>query len=332
MTLKKLCFFIFFFFCTLSTFSQSQIFIIHSDSLKGNAEFKELIGRVSLQQGTTTLSCRQAIFNSLTNNVLAYGNVKIIQADTVTITGDTAIYNGDMRQAFVSGRVKLDDHTILLHTPKLNYDLNTRFADYNAGARIVDKKSTLTSREGVYNTSTKNFLFKKNVKVVDKEGGSLKADSLRYNTLSKEAYFICPTQIVDKKDTVFTSKGFYNTQTKVSNFSGRSTAKMEDFTLTGDTLFYDSPTKIGVAKGNVEFLSKKDKVILTGDHGRYAGNTGITRVFGHALMRNVMERDTLYMTADTLVSFESKRIPFGNCLHIKMCSFINPTYLENAIH
>lgn len=286
---------------------QSQIYIIKSDSLKGTPEVKELIGNVALQQGTTTLFCKQAVFNSATNNVVAYGNVKIIQADTVTITGDTAVYNGDMRQAFVSGRVKLDDRTILLYTPKLNYDLNTRFAEYNAGARIIDKKSTLTSREGIYNTTTKNFLFKKNVRVVDKEGGSLKADSLKYNTLSKEAYFICPTQIINKKDTVLTSAGFYNTQTKVSNFSGRSTAKMEDFTLTGDTLFYDSPTKIGVAKGNVEFVSKKDKVILTGDQGRYAGNTGITRVFGKALMRNIMEKDTLYLTADTLVSYESKK-------------------------
>lgn len=286
---------------------QSQIYIIKSDSLKGTPEVKELIGNVALQQGTTTLFCKQAVFNSATNNVVAYGNVKIIQADTVTITGDTAVYNGDMRQAFVSGRVKLDDRTILLYTPKLNYDLNTRFAEYNTGARIIDKKSTLTSREGIYNTTTKNFLFKKNVRVVDKEGGSLKADSLKYNTLSKEAYFICPTQIINKKDTVLTSAGFYNTQTKVSNFSGRSTAKMEDFTLTGDTLFYDSPTKIGVAKGNVEFVSKKDKVILTGDQGRYAGNTGITRVFGKALMRNIMEKDTLYLTADTLVSYESKK-------------------------
>lgn len=307
MIVKKLCFFLFLFIVALTSYSQNQIFIIHSDSLKGNADQKELIGKVALQQGTTTLYCKQAIFNSLTNNVVAYGNVKIIQADTVTITGDTAIYNGDMRQAFVSGRVKLDDHTIVLFTPKLNYDLNTRFADYNAGARILDKKSTLTSKEGIYNTTTKNFLFKKNVKVIDKEGGSLKADSLRYNTLSKEAYFICPTQIINKKDTVFTSSGFYNTQTKVSNFSGRSTAIMEDFTLTGDTLFFDSPTKIGLAKGNVEFVSKKDKVILTGDQGRYAGNTGITRVFGHALMRNIMEKDTLYLTADTLVSFESKK-------------------------
>jgi lipopolysaccharide export system protein LptA len=180
-------------------------------------------------------------------------------------------------------------------------------AIYHTGAKIIDKKSTLTSREGFYNTTTKNFLFKEKVRVIDKEGGAVRADSLRYNTASKEAYFICPTEIITKKDTVFTTAGFYNTQTKVSNFTGRSTARTEEYILSADTLFYDSPTQIGVARGNVEFLSQKEKVVLTGDHGRYAGKTGVTRVYGHALMKNILEKDTLYLTADTLVSINIEK-------------------------
>ena len=77
--------------------------------------------------------------------------------------------------------------------------------------------------------------------------------------------------------------------------------------MTADTLFYDSPTQIGVAKGKVEFLSQKEKVILKGDNGRYAGKTGVTRVYGHAWMQNIMEKDTLYLTADTLVSINIKK-------------------------
>lgn len=302
-----------FFFLVLPWISQgqSQVELIRADSLKGYQQDlvmrKELLGHVLLRQGTTTLSCDQAVLNSTTNNVEAYGHVKIIQADTVTITGDTALYNGDMRQAFMSGRVKLDDHTIILNTNKLDYDLNSKMAIYHTGAKIIDKKSTLTSKEGFYNTVTKNFLFKEKVRVIDKDGGAVRADSLRYNTASKEAYFICPTEIISKKDTVLTSAGFYNTQTKVSNFTGRSTAKTDEYILSADTLFYDSPTQIGVARGRVEFLSQKEKVILTGDHGRYAGKTGLTRVYGHALMKNIMEKDTLYLTADTLVSLNNKK-------------------------
>jgi lipopolysaccharide export system protein LptA len=302
------------FLLSLPFFMQAQgqlLQVIRADSLIGMQQElimrKTLMGRVLLQQGTTTLFCDQAVLNSTTNNVEAYGHVRIIQADTVTITGDTALYNGNMRQAYIIGRVKLDDHTILLNTPKLDYDLNTKMAIYHSGAKIIDKKSTLTSREGFYNTVTKNFLFKEKVKVIDTDGGTVKADSLKYNTASKEAYFIAPTEIVTKKDTVLTSRGFYNTVSKVSNFTGRSTAKTDEYILTADTLFYDSPTQIGVAKGKVEFLSQKEKVILKGDNGRYAGKTGVTRVYGHAWMQNIMEKDTLYLTADTLVSINIKK-------------------------
>ena len=138
-----------FFFLVLPWISQgqSQVELIRADSLKGYQQDlvmrKELLGHVLLRQGTTTLSCDQAVLNSTTNNVEAYGHVKIIQADTVTITGDTALYNGDMRQAFMSGRVKLDDHTIILNTNKLDYDLNSKMAIYHSGAKIIDKKESI---------------------------------------------------------------------------------------------------------------------------------------------------------------------------------------------
>jgi lipopolysaccharide assembly outer membrane protein LptD (OstA) len=160
--------------------AQSQLEVIRADSLNGIQQDlimrKTLIGHVQLRQGTTLLSCDQAVLNSTTNNVEAYGHVRIIQADTVTIHGDTAIYNGDSRQAFMSGRVKLDDHTIVMSTNKLDYDLNSRMAIYHTGAKIIDKKSTLTSREGFYNTVTKNFLFKEKVVVLDKDGSAVRGD------------------------------------------------------------------------------------------------------------------------------------------------------------
>jgi lipopolysaccharide assembly outer membrane protein LptD (OstA) len=120
--------------------AQSQLEVIRADSLNGVQQElimrKTLIGRVQLRQGTTLLSCDQAVLNSTTNNVEAYGHVKIVQADTVTILGDTAIYNGDSRQAFITGRVKLDDHTIILTTNKLDYDMNSRMAIYHTGRRL----------------------------------------------------------------------------------------------------------------------------------------------------------------------------------------------------
>ncbi|MES2520196.1 MAG: OstA-like protein [Bacteroidota bacterium] len=288
----------------------NQVEIIKADSLVGqNQPFmsvRKLMGNVALRQGTTLLYCNLAVLNETTNILEAYGKVKIIQADTVTITGDTAYYFGNERKAIVNGRVKLDDRTIVLNTNKLDYDLNASTAYYSTGGKVIDKKSTLTSREAYYNTVTKLVNFKTNVKVLDKDG-NLSADSLRYSTLSKEAFFVAPTLVVNKKDTTFANPGSqYNTLTKISNLKGRSTVKTEDYTMTADTMIYDPPTEIGVANGNILFVSKKDKAILTGDRGRYSKKSGITRVFGHALLKNVLENDTLFINADTLVSLDNK--------------------------
>lgn len=288
----------------------NQLEIIKADSLVGmNLPFmqiRKLMGNVGLRQGTTLLYCNLAVLNETTNILEAYGKVKIIQADTVTITGDTAYYFGNERKAKINGRVKLDDKTIILTTNKLDYDLNSSVAFYNTGGKVLDKKSTLTSKEAYYNTVTKLVNFKTNVKVLDKEG-NLSADSLRYSTLSKEAFFVAPTLIVNKKDTTYANPGSqYNTLTKISNLKGRSTVKTEDYVMTADTMIYDPPTEIGIANGNILFVSKKDKAILTGDKGRYSKKTGVTRVFGHALLKNIFENDTLFLNADTLVSLDNK--------------------------
>ncbi len=289
----------------------NQVEIIKADSLIGQnmpfMQMKKLLGNVALRQGTTLLYCSEAVLNETTNILEAYGKVKIIQADTVTITGDTAYYFGNNRVAKMNGKVRLDDGTIILNTSKLDYDLNTHIAYYNEKGKIIDKKSTLTSQEGYYNTVTKLFDFKKNVKVWDKDG-SLTADSLKYNSLSKEAYFIAPTVIINKQDTTYANPGSqYNTVKKIANLKGRSTVKTDDYVMTADTMIYDPPTEIGVANGNIVFVSKKDKAILTGEHGRYNKKTGITRVFGRALLKNIFEDDTLFLTADTLVSLDNKQ-------------------------
>ena len=310
------------FLCSLNSYAQipaitpitptnpNQVEIIKADSLVGqNTPFmsvRRLMGNVVLRQATTLLYCNLAILNETTNILEAYGKVKIIQADTVTITGDTAYYFGNERKAKINGRVKLDDKTILLTTNKLDYDLNSSVAYYNTGGKVVDKKSTLTSKEAYYNTVTKLVNFKTKVKVLDKEG-NLTADSLRYSTLSKEAYFVAPTLIVNGKDTTYANTGSqYNTVTKIANLKGRSTVKTDDYIMVADTMIYDPPTEIGVANGNIVFISRKDKAILTGDKGRYSKRTGVTRVFGHALLKNIMDNDTLFLNADTLVSLDNK--------------------------
>jgi hypothetical protein len=51
-------------------------------------------------------------------------------------------------------------------------------------------------------------------------------------------------------------------------------------------------------------VAKTDDTILNGDFGQYNGKQGYSKVWGHALTRTVISKDTLFMTADTLYSLE----------------------------
>ncbi len=295
----------------MSQSGTNQVEVIHTDSIvvvnDGSLEKYRLIGHVALRQNTSTMFCNVAVLNRITNSFEGFGNVKIIQADTVTITGDNATYSGNSRVAKITGKVLLNDNTIKLNTDRLDYDLNTHVGYYNNNGKIEDGKNTLTSKEGFYDTVSKIFMFYKNVNILSEEN-KITTDSLKYSTISKEAFFIAPAKIYSKADTMLVHRGVYNTVTKVSNFYGRSTARTQDYILTADTLFFDTPTEIGILRGRAQIISKKDSVILNGNLGKYYGKLGLSSMTNNAIMRAIQAKDTLFLVADTLVSFENKEL------------------------
>ncbi|MCB2379774.1 hypothetical protein LGH70_19415 [Hymenobacter sp. BT635] len=269
-------------------------------------EIRKLIGNVSFKQGTTLLYCDSA-YQYLEKNALeAFSNVRIIQNDTVTITGDHATYDGDTRKARMTGNVVMRDPRMTLTTNLLDYDLNKNLAYYSTGGHLVDPENTLDSQFGYYNTTSKVFSFKRNVKLVTKEN-NIDTDTLQYNTVSKIAYFFGPTRITGKQGNLYAENGTYNTRTKVSNFQRNARIETPNYLLGGDKLIYDEARQYGVATGHVSMTSKKDNIVLRGDVGRYWRGTGRAKVYGGSpVMRNISDNDTLYLAADTLVSVEGR--------------------------
>lgn len=255
----------------------------------------------------TYLYSNLAIQNINTNVIEAFGNVKIVQGDTVTVTGDTLYYYGNTRFAIVSGKkTVLKDQKRTLTTRKIEYDMAAGIANYKQPGKTIDEENVLTSDEGFYNTATKEFTYYKKVKLVNKKY-TLTTDTLLYNSITKWADFSGKTKIVNKDGVVNTKQGRYNTESSESAFSTRTTVDNETYTLTADTLIVDGKTNNGKGKGNVVIVAKKDDTILNGEEGYYWKDKGLSKIFGKAYVRNVISKDTLYIRADTLYSFENQR-------------------------
>ncbi|AYA37160.1 hypothetical protein D3Y59_08915 [Hymenobacter oligotrophus] len=268
-------------------------------------QIRKLIGNVSFRQGDTYLYCDSAYQYADRNAIEAFSNVRVVQNDTVTITGDRGFYDGDARLARMTGNVTLRDPRITLTTPALDYDLNRRIAFYRDGGHIVDSENTLDSQRGYYNTETQVFSFRGNVKLVSKDY-TITNDTLQFNTQTKVAYFFGPTRITGQQGNLYAEKGTYNTRTRVSDFQRNAKIETPNYLLGGDQLIYDEARQYGVARGNVSMTAKKDNVVIRGDVGRYWRTLGRAKVYGSPVMRSIADRDTLYLAADTLMSVERR--------------------------
>ncbi|RTQ44742.1 hypothetical protein EJV47_27515 [Hymenobacter gummosus] len=268
-------------------------------------QIRKLLGNVSFRQGDAFLYCDSAYQYVDRNAIEAFSNVRVVQNDTITITGDRGFYDGDARTARMTGNVVMRDPRMTLTTQALDYDLNRKTAFYSSGGHLTDPENTLDSQRGYYNTETQVFSFRTNVKLVTKDY-TITNDTLQYNTQSKVAYFFGPTRIVGKQGNIYAEKGVYNTKTRVSDFQRNAKIETPNYLLGGDKLVYDETRQYGVATGNVSMTAKKDNVVIRGDVGRYWRGTGRAKVYGSPVMRNISDRDTMYLAADTLVNVESK--------------------------
>jgi lipopolysaccharide export system protein LptA len=290
--------------------------LLHADDLRGGdfngVKIRKLLGSVSFKQQDVFLYCDSAYQYLDRNEIEAFSNVRIVQSDTMTITGDRGFYDGNRRVARMTGQVvTMRDPRMTLTTTALDYDLTRKTAFYTVGGHIVDPKNTLDSQQGFYDTNSKVFVFKRDVHLVslDEQGQptDLRNDTLTFNTSTKIAYFDGPTRIKSTQGDLYAEKGTYNTVTRVSNFARNAKIDTPGYLLGGDVLVYDQVKLYGVATGHVSLISKKDNLVLRGDQGRYWRALGRTKLFGaRPVVRNISGKDTLYMAADTLLSVETR--------------------------
>lgn len=267
-----------------------------------------VIGNVIFTQNQTTIYCDSAQIFKKENSVEAYGHVKITDGDSVTVTSQTLRYDGDKRVAYLRKNVvfvKLA--TASLYTDFLDYYRNQSEARYFNGGRLIDSTNNLTSRKGYYNTRTNLASFKTNVVGVNPDY-TLKSDTLQYNTKTKIAFFRDKTTVTDKEGkTAVYDHGFYDTKpTAKKSELTKGVVQTPTYEMKGDKYFIDDLRKYYQAKTNVVMTSKEQNLTIYGDDGFYNKTTGVAKVYGNAWMAKVgNDGDTLFLSADTLVSIES---------------------------
>ncbi|MGD0711162.1 MAG: OstA-like protein [Bacteroidales bacterium] len=293
--------------CPALSFSQktTKIDLVNANTLEYNKQLgenvKRLIGSVVLKHDSTYLYCDSAYLNSESNNVDAYGHVRI-NSGTVIINGEVLNYDGDSRNAVMHRNVSMTDNKMTLTTDLLTYNTRTDIGNYTTGGKIVDPDNVLTSNIGYYYAGKKQFFFKKNVVLVNPKY-TMRSDTLMYNTETEVSYFYGPTTIVSKENFIYCENGWYNSQNDIAQFNKNAYFKNKEQKLSGDSLYYDRKIGYGKALNNITALDTVQKITIQGDYGEYWEKPGITLVTKKAVLIQAIEKDSLFLHADTLKAF-----------------------------
>ncbi len=294
-------------FC-FPSFSQktAEITIENADTFEGDESLgknvSRLLGNVRFRHQGALMFCDSAYLYQETNSLDAFGKIRIVQGDSINLTGDLLKYDGNSREAKVTGKVVMTDKDMVLKSSILNYNMKNERAEYFNGGTLTDRQNVLTSSSGFYFAKEKMVFFKDSVKLTNPKYYIL-ADTLKYQTVTKVAIFEGPTNIYSTgsdSSHIFCERGWYNTITEKSVFTQNPVIRSKENQLRGDSLVYDNKTTIGLAYTNVAITDTIQKVIISGEQGYSDDKNKIAWVTGKAVLTKVFETDSLFLHADTL--------------------------------
>lgn len=287
--------------------TDDRVYLVHSDELRydqyGLVPDAQIVkGNVQFMHKGAKMWCDSAYFYQQTNSFRAFGHVRMVQGDTLSLTCERAYYDGQAQLMEARKNVWLKHRGQTLNTDSLNYDRLYNNAYFFEGGTLTDKNQKLVADWGQYNTQTREAVFYYNVKMIENDR-IITTDTLQYNTLTSMAHVLGQSQITSKTGVIETRDGYLNTKTSMSTLYGRSTVNDKDKTITGDSLYYDDKTGQSEGYGDVVYVDKKNKNSLLCQRFKYNEKTGAGWATGKLLAKDYSQKDTLYVHADSVKFF-----------------------------
>lgn len=318
--MRKLVFFFFFFSTCVSkltaqistpvpsttTTNGELVEIIQADIFRrikqdSAAELNLLVGNVIMRQNQTLFYCDSAIQDLKLNQIEAFGNIHINDADSVHTYSQYLKYLGNTKMAELKKKVKLTDGKGVLTTEALAYDVSNRIGTYLNWGKVVNGNSILTSKEGVYYATTRDVIFRQQVKLVDPDY-QLSTDTLLYNVNTELTRFMSPTVIDDGKSKIYTRAGYYDLKMDKAHFEQRPIIKDSTQTVIADTIDYDKRSAQGYAVGNVFYNDSTQGIILHAGSADFNSDSKTVKAYKQPLMTLVQKQDSIFVLSDTLYS------------------------------
>jgi lipopolysaccharide assembly outer membrane protein LptD (OstA) len=281
-----------------------KIIVEHSDFADVNqVEIPDaflLTGNVRVNHDGVVLTCNKAYYFQKENYIKAFGNVQLVQGDTLFLNSKYAEYSGNVKKAFATGDAVMSSPEATLVTDTINFDRNTQEVFYSTKGTITNLQNTLVSKSGKYFVPEKKFQFLTEVTITNPTY-VIKSNHLDYYSNSGHSYLLGPSTITSKANYIYTEKGFYDTKRNKAHFLNKSYIKYNDRVIRGDSLYYDRTKEFASASRNVKITDSINRGIIKGHYAEMYKKKDSLFVTKRAVAINFVENDSVYIHGKKLM-------------------------------
>jgi len=325
-----------------------NVLIEQGDSVEIEANFLDyngttrkatLVDKVLLTDNVTIITADSMDYWMDTKRALIKSEV-FITDQKVEVWADSVDYYSQQKKAYLTGNTKLTDGGMEIIADEMDYDFNSENGYYRGNGNVTNKNTILKSEDGFYDAKTKDVRFTNSVSVDDPEY-QLDTDTLLYNTTTELATFNGESRIVNQGNIINSKGGSYDKASNRIVLDKSPVLSNPPQSLSADSLYFDKTTGIGYATGNVFWTDSSEEVTITGKYMEYFEETQYVLSTDSVLMQQIIDGDTLFLSADTIVSMRGDSAKYfrayQNVRVFKsdfqaVCDSLNYNFADSSFH
>lgn len=277
------------------------------------ARYRKVVGPARFLHNNTYLICDTALWNVETQIIDAWGNVSILQEETV-LTSDNLKYLVDDNLAQFRGSVVQltdKDHNTL-RTRHLDYNTQDSVAVFMNGGSMRDKDGQIIeSRNGTYDSKVKKFTFQNDVNMFT-DSIFVKTRELVYESDRNLATFGFATDAWQEDNMLSSNRGWYDRSKELFFFTDNVHVMSQDQEGWCDSLFFNRLTSNVEMLGNAQVTDTTRNVFGLAGRLEYVDSISkVTLTRKPAVISQNEEADgsidTVYLGADKLVYYTLRK-------------------------
>ncbi|MFM2268252.1 MAG: hypothetical protein RL757_1693 [Bacteroidota bacterium] len=314
---------------------QADSVTIFADSANyfGSRRVADLFGKeVVLVSADKKLFTKQLNYD-LNTKIATYNTTSTLANSRTQLTSRRGSYNVASNEAFFKDQVSVVDTKFSLKTDTLKFDTKNNVATFLAPTLILQDTAQIYTEAGKYDINNEYAEFTRTPQYL-KNDQSAQADTMRYDGKEKllslfgnartrnatqqasanqiryfqkteETFLEGNARFSDTTQNIASDTIQFNGKSK--NFATRGRSRIADKAqiLEADVVDFNSTDSIGVAHGNVIWVDTIQKISIKSSDIEYDRRRDYVKASGkRPLMTNIIENDTLWLRADTILSYK----------------------------